>query len=112
MHATFTTTYEPPVVTLSIVGELDIASRGRLAWRLIELDDLECTTVRLDVGQLAYIDAQSMRLIDQARERLEADGATLEIIAASLSFGLVSTVGGFTALAAASSHIARSVGSC
>jgi anti-anti-sigma factor len=102
MPATFITTYEPPVATLTIVGELDVASRGSLARRLVDLGALRCSTVRLDVGQVTYVDACSMRLIDRAREQLEASGATMELTAASLCFGLISTAGGFTALAAAS----------
>ncbi|WP_205471082.1 STAS domain-containing protein [Nocardioides sp. SYSU D00038] len=101
MQATFTTTYEPPVATLAIVGELDIVSRGRLAWRLAELTTLGCRTVRLDVGRVTYVDGRSVRLIDQTRERLEARGATLDIIAASACFARVVTVGRFRRLAAA-----------
>ena len=109
MHATFTADCTPPVATLTIVGELDIASRGRLAWRLIDLGALDCTTVRLDVGQVTHIDARSLRLIDQMRERLEANGGSLEIRSASLCFALFSTGGGFTVLAAAAAATAAAV---
>ena len=101
MHATIITAWTPPVATLTIVGELDIAGRGDLARRLDDLAQLECTTVRLDVGRLTHIDGRSLHLIDETRKRIEGNGGSLQVIAASLCFALLSAVGGFTAVAAA-----------
>lgn len=108
MHATFAITHDPPVGTLVAAGELDIVSRGRLAWRLIDLGALDSAIVRLDLADVTYVDAGSLRLIDQARERLEARGTTFEISAASPCFRLVCPLADFTALAAAAAAAERS----
>jgi ABC-type transporter Mla MlaB component len=100
MHARFSCSYEPPVATLSIDGELDVVSRGRLAWRLLDLEAMDCGSLRLDLRYVTYIDVGCLRLIEDARRRAAARGAVLEVAAASLCVPLVARLAGFAALAA------------
>ena len=100
MHTTISVAYAPPIATVTIAGELDPVSRGRLAWRLIDLNSLDCRTVRLDFGAVTHIDAACLRLIDDARRRVAGRGAMFELTAVSSYVGLVATLAGFHALSA------------
>ena len=97
MHTTISVAYAPPIATVTIAGELDPVSRGRLA---IDLNSLDCTTVRLDLGAVTHIDAACLRLIDDARRRVPGRGAMFELTAVSSYVGLVATLAGFHALSA------------
>ncbi|MFC7495975.1 MULTISPECIES: STAS domain-containing protein [unclassified Nocardioides] len=100
MDATFDFSYNPPVAVLSIAGELDTDNRDQLAWRLVELDALGTTIVRLDLGRVSYIDVGSLRLIDDARRRLLGRGAALELGSVTPYFAVVCGLAGYVALAA------------
>jgi len=99
--ATFRVSHVPPNAILQIEGELDVTSRAPLAWRLIDLDQSSCTTVHLDVGEVTHVDSTGMRLIDDARKRLVARGATFQVTSASLVFTMVARMRGYRALVAA-----------
>jgi anti-anti-sigma factor len=107
MHANFSVSYDPPVGIMKISGELDLMSRGRLAWRLVDLEALDCRTLRLDVGQVTFIDAACLRLIDEARHRVTSRGGRLELTSASLCFALVSRLAGYRDLAAQADLLTR-----
>ncbi|MFC7493399.1 MULTISPECIES: STAS domain-containing protein [unclassified Nocardioides] len=91
--------------TLSIEGELDVLSREELAWRLHDLDRVACSTVRLDVARVSYIDVRCLRLIDQARKRFTLRGQRLELSASSVCFALVARAAGYTSLAAEADQV-------
>ena len=107
MSVTFRSAYEPPVATLTIEGELDVLARGRLAWQLLDLERLSCPTVRLDLDRVSYVDACSMRLLEETRRRVRARGDRMELVAASLCFALVSRAAGYTVLATEAARVAR-----
>jgi ABC-type transporter Mla MlaB component len=100
MAATFSISASSTQARLRIEGELDVLSRGPLAWRLLDLEQLECAHRCLDLEHVTHVDSASMRLIDEARLRILARGARFEIAAASLPFALLAEVGGYAALAA------------
>lgn len=99
MTATFTLSSAPTDASLRIDGELDALSRGQLAWRLLDLEQLGCPSVHLHLGGVTHVDSSSMRLIDSTRERLIARGAEFYISSASLCFALMTRVGGYAELA-------------
>ncbi|WP_028642383.1 STAS domain-containing protein [Nocardioides sp. URHA0020] len=99
MTATFHLCSAPSHASLRIDGELDVQSRGPLAWRLLDLEQLRCTRYLLDLGNVTHVDSSCLRLIDDARERIVARGAELQVESASLCFRLLTRVGGYTALA-------------
>jgi anti-anti-sigma factor len=99
MTAIFRISSAPPAAWLRIEGELDVVSHAPLAWRLLDLEQLECTHVILDVGDVTHVDRSSLRLIDDARRRLLARGASFEISSASLGFALMARLGGYGPLA-------------
>jgi ABC-type transporter Mla MlaB component len=111
MAATFSISASSTEARLRIEGELDVVGRGPLAWRLLDLEQLECPNRYLDVGGVTHVDSASMRLIDEARLRILAGGAHFEIASASLSFALLAEVGGYAALAAGVRPRAASPGS-
>jgi anti-anti-sigma factor len=100
MTATLRVSLSPPRAWLRIEGDLDVPSRGPLAWRLCELEDLGCTTLYLDLGQVTSVDASSLRLIDDALARMTAGGATCQVTSASRCVARMTTTGGYAELAA------------
>jgi ABC-type transporter Mla MlaB component len=99
MTATFHLSSTPHDARLRVDGELDVQSRGPLAWRLLDLEQLECTTYELDLGNVTHVDSGCLRLIDDARERIVARGAEFHVFSASFCFRLLTRVGGYAALA-------------
>jgi anti-anti-sigma regulatory factor len=99
MTATFHLSSTPLDARLQVVGDLDVQSRGPLAWRLLDLEQLECPRFQLDLGSVTHIDSSCLRLIDDARERIVARGADFHVVSASLCFRLLTRVGGYAALA-------------
>lgn len=110
MHAYISVSYDPPVGTMKVSGELDLMSRDGLAWRLVDLEALDCRTLRLDVGQVTFIDAACLRLIDEARRRVTSRGGRLELTSASPCFALVSRLAGYRELAAQADLLTRALG--
>jgi hypothetical protein len=99
MDATFRLTYLPPDARLDIEGELGVCSRGPLAWRLLELEHLDCGTVHVDLGRATEADRWCLRLLDETRARLVSRGRVLVIDAASPTVLLAATSTGLTDLA-------------
>lgn len=100
MDATFRFSYVPPVAKLTIEGELDARAAAQLQWRLRDLEQVAHDVARIDAGRVNYIDDECLRLIDETRQRLVARGVDFRVETASLCFGLVSGLGGYSALAA------------
>jgi ABC-type transporter Mla MlaB component len=99
MTATFHLSSTPSSARLRVDGELDVESRGPLAWRLLDLEQLECTRYQLDLGNVTHVDSSCLRLIDDARGRILTRGAEFDVVSASLCFRLLTRVGGYAALA-------------
>ena len=99
MTATFAITHDPPVAIIVISGELDITCRGPLAWRLVELASLECSTVRVDLRDVTHIDACCLRLLDDARRSVTAHQRRFVVTHASTYVALVAVLAGFHGLA-------------
>ena len=99
MTATFAITHAPPVALIVITGELDIACRGTLAWRLVELASLGCSTVRVDLRDVTHIDACCLRLLDDTRRSVTARQSHFVVTHASTYVALVAELAGFHGLA-------------
>jgi anti-anti-sigma factor len=81
---------------LTLGGEFDLTLRPELMWRLEEA--LAYDEVRLDSHDVTYIDAGSLRLIDQVRCRLTTRGGRFAVIRTSATFDLVSELAGYQEL--------------
>lgn len=90
---------QPPVAVLRIEGSLDVASRGPLAWRLVDLLDTDCHLVRFDTGGVDHVDLACLRMLDDAWRRLTARGTDCQFRAASPAFVLTSARAGYRVLA-------------
>ena len=99
MTATFAITHDPPLALLVITGELDIHCRGTLAWRLVELASLECSTVRVDLRDVTHSDACCLRLLDDTRRSVTARQSRFVVTHASTYVALVAELAGFHGLA-------------
>ncbi len=99
MTATFAITHDPPVALIVIRGELDISCRGPLAWRLVELASLDCSTVRVDLRDVTHIDACCVRLLDDARRSITGRQGRFVVTHASTYLALVAELAGFHGLA-------------
>lgn len=99
MGTAFRFSCAPPDSWLRIEGELDVSSRGPLAWRLFDVEQLDCSVLQVDVSAVTHIDTCCMRLINDSRERMVARGGRFELVAASPSFALMARLAGFTTLA-------------
>jgi anti-anti-sigma factor len=99
MAATFAITHDPPLALIVITGELDIGSRGTLAWRLVELASLDCSTVRVDLSDVTYVDTCCLRLLDDARRSVTARRAHFVVTHASTYVALAAELAGFHGLA-------------
>ncbi len=65
------------------VGELDLASRGRLLEQLEYLQDAGFQRVTLDLRQLEFIDCSGLHVILDADARARAEGADFGVIPGS-----------------------------
>ncbi len=99
MTATFVMTHDPPVALIVIRGELDIGCRGPLAWRLVELASLDCSTVRVNLHDVTHIDACCLRLLDDARRSITQRRGRFVVTHASTYVALVAELAGFHGLA-------------
>ena len=99
MTATFAITHDRHVARIVIAGELDIGSRGTLAWRLVELASLDCPTVRVDLSGVTYVDACCLRLLDDARRSITARHVRFVVTHASTYVAAAADLAGFHGLA-------------
>ena len=81
---------------LTLDGEFDLTLRPELMWRLGEA--LAYDDVRLDSRGVTYIDAGSLRLIDEARRELVSRGGRFGVVRTSATFDLVSQLAGYREL--------------
>ena len=98
MRTTILATWNPPAFTIRLRGEFDLATQQLLRWRFADATKLGCTTVRVDAGDVTYIDCGSLQVLADAAERLAADGGELAVVQASSPFGLVAEAAGFGCL--------------
>ena len=108
MSASFSISYTAPIGVVKVAGELDLFCQGYLSWRLLDLDALDCRTLRLDLGEVTYIDAGCLQVIDEARRRVARRGGDLELTSTPLCFGLVSRLAGYDDLATQAEQLTRS----
>lgn len=74
---------EPPVAFLTATGELDAFTSRQLSRQVERALDAGCTTFRLHLGDLTFIDAAGIGLLVRLRVRtMELDGA-LELVEVS-----------------------------
>lgn len=70
---------EGAIADLSVEGEVDVATAGELAVALDALGEQGCTTVRLDLSRVSFLDSTGLAVL-AARLR---DGRDLRLVQAS-----------------------------
>jgi anti-anti-sigma factor len=86
---------EPPRARLRIDGELDLAANVQLRHALARVAFFGCHQVDVDLDAVTFVEASSLRLLDQERARLARIGGRLEVVAASADFLLACDVVGY-----------------
>jgi anti-anti-sigma factor len=74
---------EDDLVRVVPVGELDLASSGRLLEQLGELQDAGFQRLTLDLRQLEFIDCSGLHLILEADARARTEGQDFDLIPGS-----------------------------
>ena len=70
------------VTTLSVRGELDMHTAAMLADRIdASLSGEGGAALRLDLGELAFLDSSGLRLLIDLHHRSQRDGWTLRLVA-------------------------------
>lgn len=86
---------EPPRARLRIDGEIDLAANVQLRHALARVAFFGCHQVEIDLDAVTFVEAGSLRLLDQERARLARIGGRLEVVAASAAFLLACDVVGY-----------------
>jgi anti-anti-sigma factor len=95
MQVQLLTTFHPPLGRLLLAGELDLSTRESLARRLQDAIDLGCRSLEIDAAGVTYVDAGSLRILEDTRRRLERDGESLIVVGSSSAFVRVARLSGF-----------------
>jgi len=95
MRTSFQFSCDPPLARLRITGELDLGAHDRLLDVLGCLAFRRCTCVELDLDGVNVVDAHTLRLLDEEQRRLAEAGGSLEVVAASSCYRLVSRLAGY-----------------
>ena len=98
MRTIFHFTCHPPDALICLTGDVDLVSRDRLLEVLHRVRARDCREVALDLADVTFIDAHSLRILDDERRRLEAFGGALRVVAASDACLLVTALAGYDRL--------------
>jgi anti-sigma B factor antagonist len=74
-----TTVRTGPVQTITLVGELDLASADTVQDELIRAEATDARTILLDLAGLSFLDSSGIRLLIAAVGRSQADSSRLVI---------------------------------
>jgi anti-sigma B factor antagonist len=92
------------VAKVRVTGELDLATNDRLREGLRSVMARGCARLELDLAGVSFIDASSLRVLDQEQRRFAESGGTLEVVAASRCHLRVSELAGYRNLQPPSAH--------
>ncbi|MFC7496122.1 MULTISPECIES: STAS domain-containing protein [unclassified Nocardioides] len=85
----------PPMARLAFSGELDLASLAHLRAVLLRVRLRGCDHVEVDADGVTFVDAATLRALHQEQRRLRHAGGSLEVVAASPAYLLVSGLAGY-----------------
>ena len=87
MDFSLSTTIDPPAVTLTAHGELDIFTARQVERELGAAMTAGCRDVRIDVGGVTFVDASALGVLARAQADLSAgNGGSLGFVAVSPPF--------------------------
>jgi anti-anti-sigma factor len=86
MQFTIRSSLTPPDVHLTMDGELDIFSAGRVSRSLGAALDAGCRRALLDASGVTFVDASALGVLVRARELMRSYAGTLEVTAFSPTF--------------------------
>jgi anti-sigma B factor antagonist len=66
-------------IEVAIAGEVDLATSGPLAQALTEVLDTKPATVRIDIGEVSFLDSSGIRCLVGVAERAAASGSHLVV---------------------------------
>lgn len=98
MRTRFHTTFDSLGACVRIEGDLDLTTTPALHDELTAVRATGSTRVELDLDEITFVDAHSLRLLDQEQRRLRDLGGELRVASASASFALISAVAGYADL--------------
>jgi anti-sigma B factor antagonist len=74
-------THDGTVLTLSVIGELDMATAKILSAHLINARELSPAAVTIDLRRLTFMDSSGLRLLIDLNDRAKREGWYLTLIA-------------------------------
>ena len=95
MRTDFSLACDPPLARLRLGGELDLASLDDLRDLLCRVRLRGCDRVQVDADGVTFVDAATLRVLDQEQRGLRAEGGSLEVVAASSAYLVVSGLAGY-----------------
>jgi len=66
-------------IDVAVAGEMDLATSGRFAQALTEVLDTKPMAVRIDLGEVSFLDSSGIRCLLGAAERAAAVGRHLAV---------------------------------
>lgn len=84
----------PPTAHLVAKGELDAFSGIRLTGRISDAMDRGCTSFTVDLSGVTFVDASGLGTLVRMSNAVSAVGGSVDLVAASPRFRLVSEVAG------------------
>lgn len=72
---------DPPQVTLSVAGELDLSTTTELSERVGLRLERGARDLRLDLRKLSFMDSSGLRLLIELADRARREGWSLRLIA-------------------------------
>ncbi|MQW77840.1 hypothetical protein GHK92_18370 [Nocardioides sp. dk4132] len=94
MDVSITLRRRPTHTLLRLRGELDLASRPLLLYRLLEARSYG-PRVWVNADDVEFIEASCLYQLDRFRRRLSADGGLLRVIRASAYYELICQLAGY-----------------
>ena len=85
MFLTISQLQAPPYSDVSLVGELDLASARQLQLTVLDAVRDGCPDIRLDLGQVDFMDMQGVRALAWCHRRASFAAGSLSITTSSIA---------------------------
>jgi anti-sigma B factor antagonist len=70
-------TQEGPAALIAVSGEVDLSTSPKLRTACMDAAQAGATTVRIDLGNVTFLDSSGISVLVQAQKRLESEGSAL-----------------------------------
>lgn len=86
MEFILSTSEQPPTITITASGDLDIFTARQVSRELGAARDRGCAHVVVDVGAVSFVDASALGVLARTLAHLDADDATTDFVSTSPQF--------------------------